>query len=350
MTEPDVLFSHHGATAHIILNRPKALNSLNRSMADAIAGKLAEWAESPSVEAVLIEGTGDRAFCAGGDVVAVAKAVRSGDSLTRDMFVSEYSMNHAIHHFPKPYIAFMDGIVMGGGCGLSVHGSHRIVTERTMLAMPETGIGFLPDVGATWFLNQCPGLTGLYLGLTGARISGADAIWAGLADYFMPSSRLDDLRAALLLAEDPATIVGEFAEPAEESELANRQPVIDRCFGAGTVEAILETLAADPDPLGAEIVAMMDGKSPTSLKLTHHLLTRSSEPTIEEALFWEFRASQGCMAGHDFAEGIRALLIDKDNSPNWQPNTLSDVTEAIIEAHLAEPAGGDLPLPPINGE
>ncbi len=350
MTEPDVLFSHHGATAHILLNRPKALNSLNRSMADAIAGQLAVWAETPSVKAVLIEGTGDRAFCAGGDVVAVAKAGKAGDSLTREMFVSEYSMNRAIHHFPKPYIALMDGIVMGGGCGLSVHGSHRIVTERTMLAMPETGIGFLPDIGASWFLNRCPGLIGLYLGLTGARIGGADAIWAGLADSFVPSGRLDDLRAALLLAEEPTEAIAEFVEPPGESDLAAKQPVIDRCFDAGSVAAILEALKADADPLGTEIAAMMDGKSPTSLKLSHRLLTRCPDPTIEDALFWEFRASQGCMAGHDFFEGIRALLIDKDNSPRWQPGDLVGVSEAMIEAHLTEPAGGDLPLPPIKGE
>ncbi|MEO1250445.1 MAG: enoyl-CoA hydratase/isomerase family protein, partial [Pseudomonadota bacterium] len=186
--------------------------------------------------------------------------------------------------------------------------------------------------------------------LTGARIGGADAIWAGLADFFVPSSRLDDLRAALMLAEEPTEVIEEFVEPPGESELAAKQPMIDRCFDAGSVEAILEALKADADPKGAEIAAMFDGKSPTSLKLSHRLLTLSPDPTIENALHWEFRASQGCMAGHDFFEGIRALLIDKDNTPNWQPDNLADVSEAMIEAHLAEPAGGDLPLPLIKGE
>lgn len=348
MSEPETLFAIEGRTGCITLNRPRALNALTLGMAGAIDRQLAAWAGDAAIDRVLIEGAGGRAFCAGGDVVAVAKAGLAGEPLTREMFVAEYAMNRTIHRFPKPYLALMDGITMGGGCGLSVHGSLRIVTERTLLAMPETGIGFFTDIGASWFLPRCPGLTGLYLGLTGARIGAADAIWSGLATHFVPSDRLGDLRAAIAGSSSPDETIAEFSTDPGPSDLAGRQPIIDRCFGAGSVEGILAALAADADPLGQEIADGMARLSPTSLKVTHRLLTMLRNPTIEEALHWEFRVAQGCMAGHDFYEGIRALLIDKDNAPAWKPASLEEVTRERVEAHFSEPDGGDLPLPEIN--
>ena len=347
-TDAEVLFSTEGRTGCILLNRPRALNALTEPMARAVAERLSAWADDPAIGAVLIEGAGDRAFCAGGDVVAVTKAGRRGEPLTRTMFVSEYTMNWRINRFPKPYIALMDGIVMGGGCGLSVHGSHRIVTERTVLAMPESGIGFFTDIGASWFLPRCPGHMGLYLGLTGARIGAADAIWCGLATHFVPSAKLADLREAIVGAEDPADAVSAVAEDPGPSYLAEHRALIDRCFGAGSVEAILAALAADTDPMAAEIAQAMAALSPTSMKVNHALLTDRAKPNIEEALRLEFRVSQAFMAGHDFYEGIRALLVDKDNAPRWRPATLAEVTPAMVAAHFDQPAGGDLPLPEIS--
>ncbi|MEM1399833.1 MAG: enoyl-CoA hydratase/isomerase family protein, partial [Pseudomonadota bacterium] len=309
-----------------------------------IIDQLHAWAEDASITCVLIEGAGDRAFCAGGDIVAVARAMQVKDASAAHYFAAEYTVDHVIHRFPKPYVALMDGITMGGGCGLSVHGSHRVVTDRTMLAMPEVGIGFFCDVGATLFLNRCPGTVGLYMALTAARIDGAEAHWAGLGTHYVASSRMAELKSALIEAGDPDEALAGFAQAPPPAALAGMQAIIDRCFGHPTVEAIVAALNRESDPAAREMAESMAKQSPTSLKLTHHLMTRNTSPSIEESLIWDYRASQGCVAGHDFYEGIRALLIDKDGAPKWQPDRLAGVSQEMIEEHLQIPDGGDLPL------
>lgn len=340
----EILFERRGGLAIATLNRPQALNALNLPMIRAYAPRLAAWARDPSVAAVLIRGAGGRAFCAGGDVRAVwaaGKAARAGTgdgALTRDFFAEEYALNSQIHHFSKPYIALIDGIVMGGGVGLSVHGSHRVATERTQLAMPETAIGFIPDVGTTYVLARCPGETGAWLALTGARLGGADALAAGLATNFAAAADLDALTgrlAAIDWAAGPAArlvadVLAGFAADPGPAPLAGLRPLIDHAFAFDRVEDICAALDASNDPWAAETRATLAAMSPTSLKLALAALRRARALDFEAAIETEFRLSQVCMKGHDFYEGIRAVLVDKDRRPSWRPAMLDEVCDADI--------------------
>lgn len=364
--EAEVLFSQEGPIGVITLNRPKALNALNLEMIRAMLAMLRIWAVDPNVRAVLIVGSGDRAFCAGGDVKSVYQAglaARAGEgdgAMTRDFFREEYQLNRAIYRFPKPYIAMIDGITMGGGVGLSVHGSHRVATERTMLAMPETAIGLFPDVGATYVLARAPGEIGLYLALTGERIGAADALHAGLATHHVASDRLPALRRALVEADWAAvppeapkpfvtSIIEGFSSAPAPGTLAAQQPMIDAVFAASDVEAIRQQLVAQSEAEGeaafgwaAATLETLDKRSPTSLKVTFEQLSRGQALDLESCLVMEYRQTQGCMAGEDFYEGIRAVLIDKDHAPVWRPATLAEVTPDMVERHFAPPADGDL--------
>jgi enoyl-CoA hydratase len=350
--DDEILLGRDGGIATLTINRPKALNALTLENYRRFAPALREWAEDQSVHAVIVRGAGERAFCAGGDVRAVYEAGRgiSGDpDLTAVFFREEYELIRGIHRFPKPYIAVIDGITMGGGAGISVNGAYRIATERTLFAMPETAIGLFPDVGATRFLNRCPGQVGRYLGLTGARLRAADALYCGFATHFVPHDQVAELIEAIggvawetERERDPVgSILARFAKDPGLAPLAALRPVIDRCFAGGSVEEILTALAAEGVGGGAhtgwaaETRAGLLTKSPTSLKITLHQLTVGRDYDLEAALALEYRLTQRVMAAHDFYEGVRAALIDKDQTPNWQPPTLAEVSDGMIDAYFA---------------
>jgi enoyl-CoA hydratase len=352
----EILLARKGGLAILTINRPQALNALALGNYRRFDPALRDWAADPSVHAVVVRGTGDRAFCAGGDVRAVYEAGRGigGDpNLTAVFFREEYELIRRIHHFPKPYIAIIDGITMGGGAGISVNGAYRVATERTLFAMPETGIGLFPDVGATRFLNRCPGHVGRYLGLTGARVNAADALYCGFATHAV---KHDSVEALLdeLTSDHTATeeCLRRFAVDPGPAPLAALQRAIDCCFAGDTVEAILDALAAEAAAGGAdagwaaETRADLLTKSPISLKITLRQLTIGRDYDLDAALALEYRLTQHVMAGHDFYEGIRAMLIDRDRKPQWRPAALTEVTDSAVDAYFAPIGDRELPLTP----
>ncbi len=349
----DIILSQHGGIGHILINRPKSLNAINFDMVQCIADALRQWAGDSGIGAVMIEGAGERAFCAGGDVVAVSRAAKENSDLSRTFFQAEYRLNTAIHRYAKPYIAFIDGITMGGGVGLSVHGSHRIVTENTLFAMPETGIGLFPDVGGSHFLSRCPGETGIYLGLTGARLKAADMIALGLADHFMPSSARDAFIAALGAADLTCgdadrqinDIVDGFAESAGAPPLDEHRDAIDRIFAGSDMAAIMARLEREDTDFARTTLAHLETKSPTMLKVALAQLRRGARQDFDANMKMEYRLVRHALRpGADFHEGVRALLIDKDKSPKWVPARLAEVTEDIVADFFHPPPEGDLTL------
>lgn len=355
----DVLQETRGPVGLITLNRPRTLNALSLDMIREIDPLLKQWARDDSVRAVVIRGEGERAFCAGGDVRAVydsGRAESGPGAMTRDFFRAEYVLNHRIHRFTKPFVALVDGISMGGGVGLSIHGSHRVVTERTMFAMPETGIGLVPDIGGGWFLPRFPGATGTFLGLTGARLKAADCLYVGYGTHHVPADRIEALTAALSDApygDDPHAaidaVLEEFHVDAGPAPLAGAREAIDRCFAGDSVESILASLEAEGDDWAEEQLSILARMSPTSLRLALRQIRQGAGMSYEEVVTMEYRLSQGCMAGNDFYEGIRALLVDKDRNPRWNPAKLGDVDRALVDRHFAVPADGDLVLSPEPG-
>ncbi len=318
MSDAQIRFERIGGIGRMVLDRPKALNALTLDQVHAMHPQLAAWAADPQVRAVLIEGEGDKAFCAGGDIRALYDACRTGDdAFIQSFYRDEYRLNRRIKTFPKPYIALIDGIVMGGGVGVSVHGAARIATERTLFAMPETGIGFFPDVGGSFFLPRCPGALGQYLGLTGARLKAADALHAGIATHYVPSARLDDLRAALAAAADPLAVLADFHQDPGPAPLAGRRAVIDQCFAAASLAEVRERLAAHSDPWAAETLAVLDAKSPTACRVAFEQIRRGARLDFEACMRMEFRLSLAVAPAGDFAEGVRAVIVDKDNKPAW---------------------------------
>ncbi len=344
-TDRGISMRREGGLALVTLDRPAALNALTLEMIELLDGWLSGWADDPGVRVAAIEGAGGRAFCAGGDVRALHEAGRRGDDLVRRFYAREYRLNYRIKTFPKPFIAFMDGIAMGGGVGVSVHGSHRIATERSLFAMPEAQIGLFTDVGATWFLPRCPGRIGFYLGLTGTRIGAADMLLAGLATHGMESRRWPDLVEALALAEPAdvsAIIERHAAAPDGPAVLPERREGIDRCFAAPTVEAILAALDGEESAWTGEAAAAMRRASPTSLKVTLAALRGAARLDFAEALRMEYRLSQHFMRGRDFFEGVRAAVIDKDRQPRWSPGHLSDLGEGDVAGYFAPLGEPDL--------
>jgi enoyl-CoA hydratase len=337
----EVRLERHGGLGLITLDRPRALNALTLDMIRALDSCLEAWAADPAVQGTVIRGAGDRAFCAGGDVRALYESRDRGDrSYRAEFYRHEYAQNRRIFRFPKPYIALIDGITMGGGVGVSIHGSHRVATEHTLFAMPETGIGLFPDVGAGHFLPRLPGKLGLYLGLTGARIGAADCLHAALATHYVPSARLEALIDALAFADIGRPnvvekILEQFNEAPGAAPLAERRAEIDRCFGGQSVEAILAALEADDGAWAKETRATLTTKSPTSLKITFRQLEIGAGLSFEDDMIMEYRLCQYCMDGHDFFEGVRAVIIDRDNAPKWQPATLAEVSEAEIARAFA---------------
>ncbi|MEU3187713.1 enoyl-CoA hydratase/isomerase family protein [Streptomyces sp. NPDC006923] len=342
--EEPVLLSRAGRTARITLNRPRALNALTHAMVRTIDRALGEWEDDESVAAVVISGAGERGLCAGGDIRAIHEDARTGGGASAAFWRDEYRLNARIARYPKPYVALMDGIVMGGGVGVSAHGSIRIVTERSAVAMPETGIGLVPDVGGTYLLSRAPGELGTHLALTGRAVGAADALLCGLADHFVPSDRLPELSAALA-DTDAGEIAHRYAAAPPEAQLAADRAWIDTCYAADSVEEIVARLLDHGGPAAKEAAATILTRSPTALKATLaalRLARRTS--TLERVLDQEYRASCAALTTADLVEGIRAQVIDKDRTPRWSPKELALVTDAEVARFSARPPGGDLGL------
>ena len=346
----DIRFERHGRLGVVVLDRQQALNALTHAMVRALSTQLADWREDVGIRAVLVKPAPGRAFCAGGDIVAVTELVRRGGvTAAVPFFHDEYRLNWRIHTYPKPYIALLDGITMGGGVGISVHGDFRIATERTQFAMPETGIGFFPDVGGTWFLPRCPGEVGMYLGLTGARLTGADCVDAGVATHAVPSDRLAEVESALVAcaeAVDPHEAIAECLAGHELSSgdrpLRTLRRGIDRCFVEETLAGVLARLEAEPGGFGASQRRELNRKSPFALALTFAQLRRGRELSIEDALRLEYRMVHRVLSAHDFGEGVRALLIDKDRRPRWRHASLCEVPATEVTVCMAPLPGGEL--------
>lgn len=349
--EQEIIFEIKGQLGVITLNRPKALNALTHEMTIALEQKLRDWGGDDAVAAVLIKGAGDKAFCAGGDVVQLYNEGKAGGDYPYRFYHDEYVCNAAVKHFPKPYIAFIDGIVMGGGVGISVHGSHRIATEKTLFAMPETGIGLFPDVGGSYFLPRCPGEIGMYLGLTGDRLKAADAIYAGVATSFVSSEDLDAVEATLssmVFSRDPYTDVDQvisvyMGDPGTAS-LSELQLMIDRHFSNETVEEIISGLDQEEDEWVVHTVKGLRTKSPTSLKLTFRQIREGAHKNFDDCMKQEWRMVNRVVKGADFYEGVRALLIDKDRNPSWTPVKLEKVSDADIAVYFEPLDTGDLKI------
>ncbi|QSQ16517.1 enoyl-CoA hydratase/isomerase family protein [Myxococcus landrumensis] len=354
-----VLMEMRGAVGVVTLNRPKALNALNLEMCQALLPQLESWAADPALKAVVIRGAGGRAFCAGGDVRAVAASLTESpppghERMSREFFRAEYALNHRIHHLGKPYVSLVDGICMGGGLGLSIHGAYRVVTEKLVLAMPETALGLFPDVGGGWFLPRFPGESGTYLGLTGARCSAADAMWLGYGTHHVESVRVDAVLEALIGAEWGAgsasavveEVLARFHADAGTSALATQHASMDRCFAAERVEDIQQALEVEGTPWAQETWATLLRMCPMSLKVSLRQLRMGRGRSYDEMAGIEYRLSQAMTAREDFREGIRAVLVDKDGKARWRPGTLGDVKDADVEACFAPRAGDELVLSP----
>jgi enoyl-CoA hydratase len=335
----DVLFHVEGAVGRITLNRPKAINALTHDMVLRITGALRQWESDPAVQLVLLDGAGNRGLCAGGDIRALYDAARDGDfGITDAFFRDEYRMNAAIATYPKPYIALMDGIVMGGGIGLSAHGWLRIVTERSKLAMPEVGIGFVPDVGGTYLLSNAPGELGTHAALTAARLGPADAILCGLADHFIPGDRLPGLIDAICAVSTPDEVLAmlsQWSEPPPAGELTAARDWIDACYGAESVEEILARLRSDARPGPDAAIAAIAAVCPASLKATLRALRIARRLAgLEACLEMEFTVARASLRRPDFVEGVRAAVVDKDRMPRWSPSRLEDVTPAELDLYF----------------
>jgi enoyl-CoA hydratase len=337
----DVIIGREGRAGRITMNRPAALNALTVPMVGAIWRALLQWRDDPAVALVILDGSGGRGLCAGGDVRSLYDSRGEGSGLARRFWTEEYRLNALIGRYGKPFIAVQDGIVMGGGIGLSGHASHRIVTERSLLAMPETSIGLIPDVGGTWLLSRAPGETGIYLGLTGARMNAADAIHAGFSDAMVPATSLTAFVAALVGSDRPVdAIIEEMKTEPDAGELAKRRPEINAAFRFDTVEAIGDALAAMPGTWAKETLDGFAPRSPLSMKLTLAAIRNARLlGSLEEALEAEYRLTVRLFEHGEFLEGVRALLVDKDRSPRWNPPSLEEVTPVMVAALMA-------PLPP----
>lgn len=331
-----------GRLGLITLDRPKALNAINEPMVEAVHAALDSFAADNRVGVVVIEGAGERAFCAGGDVVRIVEDGKAGSTAYEGFFAKEYRMNAAIARYRKPYIALMDGITMGGGVGLSAHGRYRVATERTLWAMPETGIGMMTDVGGTHALSRLPGRTGMFLGLTGARLDGAEARRVGVATHFVPSDGLEALKGALAAGEEPEKALADAHREPGSARIDVNRDLIDTLFGGESVEQILAALDSDGSDWATKEAQTLRRMSPSALKIVFEGIRRAAGMEIEEALAMEYRVVCRLKSTSDFYEGVRALLIDKDKAPRWSPRTVEEVTPALVASHFEPPPWGDL--------
>lgn len=331
MSDTSVVATRQGRIGHILLNRPKALNALDQGMIRGMAQALEAWRDDHAVQAVLVEGAGGRAFCAGGDIRAIRAHALAGETAAIEAFFSEeYDLNAAIASYPKPYISLIDGVCMGGGIGLSVHGRMCITSEAGLFAMPETIIALFPDVGGSFALPRMPGALGMYLGLTGARLQGADAVHAGLATHLVGHGDVEALRAAII-ADGPAVVAG-FAKALPPFSLAAHRPAIDHCFGAGSVAEVIARLEADGGGWAAGALQELRAVSPSSLLWTFEVIRRGAALSLRGALDEELRLTRKVAVHPEFIEGVRAALVDKDRAPKWNPARVEDVDPAEIAA------------------
>jgi enoyl-CoA hydratase len=343
--EAPVLVRVHDGIGHVTLNRPRAINALSHDMVRMVQAALDAWADDPDVATVVIEGAGERGLCAGGDIVAIYEDARAGGTASIEYWADEYRLDATIAGYGKPVVAFMDGIVMGGGVGISTHASHRIVEEGSTIAMPEVGIGFVPDVGGPFLLARAPGQLGLHAALTGARLTAADAIHLGLADVLVPRDRRDELLAGLA-AGDVDKAIGRLAVPPPPSPLAAERSWIDVAYAHDTVEEVLAALESLPGDGPARAHSILTRSSPTSLKVAFRSVREAAtDPDLASALTRDLRIAARCLAGHDFPEGIRAQVIDKDRNPQWSPATLAEVSSADVDAYFAPLGDQDLRIP-----
>lgn len=352
MSEAEILFEVKDGLGVITLNRPKALNSLSHGMILEMEKVLPQWETDSAIKAVVVRGAGDRAFCAGGDVANLYREMRDNPSGTtrRDFFRDEYIVNRRIYRFAKPWISLIDGIDMGGGVGLSVHGSHSVATEKFLFAMPETTIGLFPDVGGGYFLSRLPGALGTFLALTSHRLKAADALWARIVQAYVPSARMNELLAALgavdLSGPDANRkvdkVIAGFAEDPGLPTLPAMMSAIDRCFSAESLSEIVSKLKKHGGEWSEKQLVALMKLSPLSMAITLEQLKRCANRSFEDAMTIEYRMSQRCMQkGHDFFEGVRALLIDKDQKPQWSPPNIEGVTRELVEEHF-KPVSNDL--------
>ena len=342
MSEAEVLVAVEGAVGRLTLNRPQALNALTTTMCRLMIDALLAWRDDAAVEAVLIDHAGERGFCAGGDIRMLAESGAKDGVEAREFFHTEYRLNALLEAYPKPVVACMHGIVMGGGVGLSLPCDYRIATERTAFAMPETGIGLFPDVGGGWWLPRMPGETGLWLALTGARIRAADCLLLGIATDHVASAGLESLKAAILA--DPAaidTLLTEHEADAGEPPLAQHQDAIDACFAAPSVEAILQALREDGSDWAIAQHDLLLTKSPQTLKVAFRQLRRGRGlKRFADNMAMEYRIGARVVMRHDFIEGVRAVIVDKDNQPRWSPPVLEEISEGLLDGIFAPlPAG-----------
>ena len=334
-----VLVERRGAAGFLTLNRPKALNALTLEMVRALRAALDAWAADPEVTRVVIQGAGERAFCAGGDIRRIHEEGSAGHYAQAETFFrEEYELNALIQRYPKPYIALIDGIVMGGGVGVSLHGSHRVAAERTAFAMPETGIGFFPDVGATYALPRLPGFVGTYLALTGERIAQGDVVAFGLATHAAPAAAFPAIREALAEGRPVEAAIGTHEVPAPGPLHAERA-LVEACFSADDVVEVLARLDAAGTEFAKKAAATIRTRSPTSLRLALAQMRRGAALSFPDAMRLEYRILCRILRGHDFYEGVRSVLIDRDGKPDWRPATLEAVTAADVDAHLAPMPG-----------
>jgi enoyl-CoA hydratase len=325
----------------ITLNRPKAINSLNQTMVDVLSPLLARWEDDDAVRAVVLSGAGERGLCAGGDVVAVYNSAREDGVEVRKFWRDEYLLNGQIGRFAKPYVSLMDGIVMGGGVGVSAHGSVRVVSEKSKIAMPEVGIGFVPDVGGAFLLSRAPGALGLYAGLTGAPFGGADAIALGFADHYVPHAQLEAFTQAIVDDGIEGALAAHAVEP-PPSELVAQRDWIDECFAGETVQDIIAALRGHDAGPAQDAANLIASRSPIAVSVALEAIRRAAKlDALEDVLVQDYRVSSAAARSHDLVEGIRALIIDKDRNPKWSPPNLAAVSAADIDAYFA-PVDDDL--------
>ncbi|WP_435741693.1 enoyl-CoA hydratase/isomerase family protein [Nocardioides sp. SYSU DS0663] len=347
--EPEVVVSTDGRLGRLELNRPRAINALNHPMVGLLQEALEAWRDDDAVRTVLLTGRGERGLCAGGDIVSIWKDAKAGTHESARFWADEYVLNHTIGHYPKPYVAVMDGIVLGGGIGVSAHASHRVVTERSSLGMPETGIGFVPDVGGTWLLSSAPGELGTHLGLTAGSVGAGDAIALGLADHFVPTERLGEL-ARRLVDEDAAEVLADLAEDAPAAPLLEQQGWIDECYAGDDAAAILRRLREHPAPEAQQAAETLAKRSPFAVTTTLRALREAAGMAdLGEALAMELRLTVRFLDVPDFVEGVRAQVIDKDRNPRWTPATLEEVDGDAVAALFAPLPEGELRLPTSPG-
>ena len=341
----EILFEIRGKAGFVTLNRPKALNALSHDMVTALEKQLTLWASDPVVAHIVVKGAGEKAFCAGGDIRSIYDARQAGkvEGLST-FFREEYTLNAQIKAFPKPYIALIDGIVMGGGVGISVHGSHRVGTERMLFSMPETAIGFFPDVGGTYFLSRMPKKTGVYCALSAGRLKQGDALATGVLTHAVNSADLESLEKALETADDIDAVLERFQINAEAGPLKQNEAAIEMAFSAGSVEDILERLDASNNEFAQKTAKSLRQKSPTSVMIAFEQMQRGGNLTFNDCMKLEYRIVSRILQADDFFEGIRAVLVDKDQTPNWRPSHIGQVDSADLASYFEEPSDGDLEL------